>query len=400
MYDYAIIGGGISGLYTAYRLTRLHTSDKRIVLFEREPVLGGRARTALFQHTRVVTGAGVGRKTKDVRLLALMRRVGVAAPTFPVTHTSLLTFPCALQQEFEKIKRAYERLESPPPQTFREFAQRVLGTQAYEDFVDCAGYSDFESADVREVLHGYGFDDNYGSWEGVAVPWSDLIAALRAAILPRCTIIRNCSIRQLLRTRSTYTLLSRDDMYRARTVIIATAIDTLRMLLPQAPIYNYIHGQPFLRLYGKFSGRSAALMASQVADGMNIVGRPLQKIIPIRKDAGVYMIAYADNDSALFLAHVMDNTSRNRDYVASLLQRVLGVHEPVRIDTMRGFFFQDGTHYYDPMQSRPFRTRKDFIAAAQRPLPNVFVVGEVVCEQHGWTEGALESVDAIMGNTH
>lgn len=399
MYDYAIVGGGIAGLYAAYRLCRAHTSDKRIVLFEREPVLGGRARTAMFQHTRVVTGAGVGRKTKDVRLLALMRKLKVSAPTFPVTHTSLLTFPCALEKDFATIKAAYERLSSPPPMTFREFALRVLGARQYEDFVDCAGYSDFESEDVRDVLYRYGFDDNYASWQGVAVPWSELIDALRVEVARRCTIVRNCSIRQLLRTRTTYTLLSKNDMFRTRVVIIATAIDTLRLLLPQAPIYNYIRGQPFLRLYGKFSGRSAALMASQVADGVTIVGRPLQKIIPIRKDAGVYMIAYADNDSALFLSHVMDNTSRNRAYISSLLERALGIGH-LRIDTMRGFFFHDGTHYYDPLEEQMFRTRQDFIAAAQRPLPNVYVVGEVVSEHQGWTEGALASVDAIMGKAH
>jgi hypothetical protein len=41
-------------------------------------------------------------------------------------------------------------------------------------------------------------------------------------------------------------------------------------------------------------------------------------------------------------------------------------------------------------------TRSEFIYKAQHPLPNVLVVGEVVAENQGWTEGALDSVVKVV----
>jgi monoamine oxidase len=41
-------------------------------------------------------------------------------------------------------------------------------------------------------------------------------------------------------------------------------------------------------------------------------------------------------------------------------------------------------------------TRSQFIHKAQIPLPNLLVVGEVVAENQGWTEGALESVEKVV----
>ena len=46
MYDVAIIGGGISGLYTAWRLSQ--TTDLRVVLMESSGRFGGRYQTVVL----------------------------------------------------------------------------------------------------------------------------------------------------------------------------------------------------------------------------------------------------------------------------------------------------------------------------------------------------------------
>jgi hypothetical protein len=57
----------------------------------------------------------------------------------------------------------------------------------------------------------------------------------------------------------------------ARKVIIASTIDTTSRLLPTFKIYNQVHGQPFLRVYGKFSKPIPEL------DVYTIVPGPLKK---------------------------------------------------------------------------------------------------------------------------
>jgi monoamine oxidase len=42
-------------------------------------------------------------------------------------------------------------------------------------------------------------------------------------------------------------------------------------------------------------------------------------------------------------------------------------------------------------------TRLEFIHKVQRPLQNLFVVGEMVSLNQGWVEGALQSVQEVIG---
>ena len=42
------------------------------------------------------------------------------------------------------------------------------------------------------------------------------------------------------------------------------------------------------------------------------------------------------------------------------------------------------------------KNREQFIRAAQNPVPCMYVVGEMISRKQGWTEGALESVNAII----
>jgi monoamine oxidase len=62
---------------------------------------------------------------------------------------------------------------------------------------------------------------------------------------------------------------------------------------------------------------------------------------------------------------------------------------------MIDFYWPVGTHYYEPLHG-PYKNRREFIYAAQNPMPNVYVVGEVVSQHQGWVEGALESVEAVI----
>ena len=55
------------------------------------------------------------------------------------------------------------------------------------------------------------------------------------------------------------------------------------------------------------------------------------------------------------------------------------------IDTIT-FFHKEGTHYYTYYDHIPH----------QQPFSNLFIVGEMISNNQGWVEGALESVDNII----
>ena len=56
MYDYIIIGGGISGLYLNYLLTK----SNKTLLLEKNDHIGGRIYNEKFYDTEINTGARVG----------------------------------------------------------------------------------------------------------------------------------------------------------------------------------------------------------------------------------------------------------------------------------------------------------------------------------------------------
>ena len=131
--------------------------------------------------------------------------------------------------------------------------------------------------------------------------------------------------------------------------------------------------------------------------GYTIVPGPLQKIIPMDPDNGVYMIAYNDNKNALALKNHLKNTAENRELYELLLEKSLGIqNDALHIIALKDYYWPIGTHYYKPLNKELYSSREDFIDKAQHPEKGVLVVGEVVAISQGWTEGGLESVKAVL----
>jgi hypothetical protein len=134
-----------------------------------------------------------------------------------------------------------------------------------------------------------------------------------------------------------------------------------------------------------------------------VVRGPLQKLIPMDPNKGVYMIAYTDNEHAkrLKAKGALENTPIAREMYSKWIKNALGIPDkepPLNIIAIRDYYWNDGTHYYAPLNTREYKTRSDFIRKAQHPMPGMVVVGEVVSRHQGWVEGALESVDAVMND--
>jgi hypothetical protein len=179
-------------------------------------------------------------------------------------------------------------------------------------------------------------------------------------------------------------------------VIVATEIDSIRRLLPKEHVYKGIKGQPFLRLYGKFSNSSIPIIKEYVK-GYTVVPPPLQKIIPMDPDNGVYMIAYNDNKSSKYLKKWLENTEENRAKLCMLIKKSLGIPTEIKIylSNIVEFYWNIGTHYYTPLNQKKYKNRNIFIKNAQNPTEGILVVGESVSTNQGWVEGALESVERI-----
>lgn len=406
-YDIIIVGSGIAGLYSAYKIKKYSPNASFVVLEKyKKQWIGGRTGNYDFYGTKVVTGAGIGRKDTNPLLIKLLREMKIPfrKSTSIMEYSKLLKHQSGfdvvktiefLKNEYNKNPSKYKHL------TFKEFATQILGDVNYKLFTIYAGYTDYEYADVYETLYNYGMDDNKGGWPIMFLSWEKLVDNL-------CKYIDYKNIKASNNVVEITKISNQGDpclfevnteeghVYYSSKVIVATTITSIMKLVPGASepdsLYHQIHGQPFLRLYAKFDRKSAETLKKYITQ-YTIVPGPLQKIIPIDADKGIYMISYSDNQCALLLKNYLKNTLANRKLYEKLAEESLGIPiGSLKIIAIKDFYWPIGTHYFDPLHG--YKSREEFINKAQHPMEGMIVVGEAVSSYQGWVEGALESVES------
>jgi hypothetical protein len=405
-YDIIIVGAGIAGLYSAHRILK-QSPDLSILILESgaKSDIGGRMGNDQFYGVSVVKGAGIGRKKTDVILAALLKEFDVEYNEFVIDHK----FSPKIQDQVVDVnktvaflRKIYKQNSIKQQQKFKEFAVEHLGERMYNQFVLSTGYTDYEDADVYSVLYLYQMDNNTSGWTAYHIPWSDLVDKLKQRLGSHriktgqqvsSIQYRDCNFEVVANTGSS----NKQNVFRAKKVIVATSIDTVKRLFTGMPVYRQIQGQPFLYVYAKFNKESAALLKTLVPT-YTLVEPPLQKIIPMDADKGVYMIAYADNHNATRLKPYLDNTREsNKRYFERQMERVLGLNgSTLSIIAFTSYYWKIGTHYLEPHDTRNYRNLQQMLDLAQHPVPGILVVGEAVSAHQGWTEGALESVDRVL----
>lgn len=403
-YDIIIIGSGMAGLYSALNIKK-EKSDTNFLILEKykKKWIGGRTSNDTFHGVSVVTGAGIGRKDKNPLLIKLMKELDIhySEHDFTVNYSNLFT-PLNINLVINKLKVLYKKHSNLHNKTFKQFFIQVLGEEMYEQFIISAGYTDYENADIAETLYNYGMDDNKDGWTMLYIPWKKMVDKLYDEIGHNHFKFSSnvISITKIKKEPCLFEIKTQDKMYYSNKVIVATTISGIQNLVPGAlnknSIYKQIHGQPFLRLYAKFDKKSSEIMKNYVKT-YTILPGPLQKIIPMNADKGVYMIAYSDNKNAELLQKYLKNTAENRDLYCELIEKSLGIpYGELKILDIKDYYWPIGTHYYEPLKKEEFKNREDFVDEAQHPETGMLVVGEAVSRYQGWTEGALESVKSVI----
>lgn len=373
MYDYVIIGGGIAGLYTAYHLEHKY-KHIRILLLEKNPYLGGRTRMVDFHSSCVVTGAGVGRYPKDRLLYALVSQSheNILLKTSAICYqfaypVSTLAYVESLKQKKKWIKKHRST------HTFRQFFLSFFTRSEYKQFCDSNGYTDFEDADIVDTLYDYGFEDNVPGNQFFPVKWNRVIKNLSRQ-LKHTTILLNTAFERFRKQKDgTFKISTHDgQVFLAQKIVFAGSVEQY----PYQHIKKQIGYNSFLRAYS-FSHKITDPIHKK--GSTTYVDNELQKVLYITPR--IRMISYSDNQHAEKVMRLSD---------AEMMKKA-----GFSWDDTRRFYWKCGTHYYRPLESI-YTSRDDFIRHAQNPEPGIFLVGECISRNQGWTEGALESVHAIL----
>jgi len=373
----AIIGSGISGLFSALMLKSNFGDNVNITIFEKKNKIGGRIEVINFDGTEVISGAGIGRKD-DILLYNLCKLLNVTTNTYHAEfeHTSkpinIIEVLSLLEKNLNKLNR--------DENNFKEFAISILGKELYEKFIFSVGETDFEKADVIDTIYDYGFK-NYTNegFDAFSIKWVELLKSFENIFKKEIKLNKNIS--RIVTEKDGSFRINKQKYDR---VILAAPIDTIKKLLPRVKILKEISGQPFVRLYVKLDKPLEGIKKSFIK-----TEKPFQKIIVANKGKCIYQISYSDNN----IANKWKQTENIPKKVENGIMKIFG--QKVKVLKHKLIYWKIGTHYFKPL-SKKFKNRDEFLELAQNPQKNIFCVGEAFSRNQGWSEGALQSVYKIL----
>jgi hypothetical protein len=343
----------------------------------------------------VVVGAGVLRAKKDKIPIGLLNILGIKYNISKHATDYILPFKVELKELFEKLKQVYSK--DPTKyinNTFKQFAESVIGKKVYSQFRTQSGYSDYDKQNVHDTLYNYNFDDNYFNSHIISVDWVALITKLQEFLkgYKNFKIIKNRTVKSI--QYEPFEVITNKDKYQCKQLICGTDITSFKKIFNNLPNniltpYKKIMGQPFLLLYAKFSKDSTMIMKNYIKT-FTIVNGVLQKMIPINSNEGIYLVAYNDNKNAIKLKPYV----KNKKFISNLVKTTLGIKEDLEIKDMTHYYWENGTHYFTPYRAT-YQTN-EFYKKITNPIKNLYVIGEMVAQKQGWVGGTLETVDKVI----
>ncbi len=430
-HDMIIVGGGIAGLYCAYKILQ-QNPQCNILLLEKSDSFCERWKMARFAGMKLAMGAGIIRKEKDQRMMQLVHELGIhdeiAKTEFTVqtkhvfNNQPLLHF--SANQILQYLRAAWRRLPASEKYriTFKNLGLRTLKLRLYRQFLLQVGYTDFEQSPAHIVLQYYGLDDFIRSgWQAFGLDW-DIIRNHLVKHLnnrPNLRLLKNANVIATTKIEEEeekdeekenhpqqysvqYRRADDNQIYTHTThkLIFACRMDNyVEGILPKMVSSYYkmlkecFRGNPYLRCYVQFNRESTRIM-DDLINGFTCVNSPLQKIIPVNKKKGVYMISYSDNQSAITMA---TEIVVNKSSLQATIEKTFGLDSGViGIQRYISQFWPVGTHWVADIPEEFGHNYRAFLKYVQNPYPGLFMVGEMVSTNQGWAEGALESVESVL----
>jgi monoamine oxidase len=430
IYDYIVLGGGISGLYCAHLLLK-KSPKASVLILEREAVVGGRVHTYSDKYMSVEAGAGRFNMAHTL-LMELIGELGLSKKIYPISSDAgyapadgsepkiLLGNDIKTKWYIVKVVLA-SKLESADllkSMSFIDYCKRVLVKSEIEYIKGSFGYYSelviMNAYDVIHLLGELGPGNDFGGLKGGLVQIIDKLVdriSRRAGsrILCNKTVI---DIQYVYRGvmgsaqpgsgsanqhngGSVIEVYCKENVrpYVGLKCICAfpkQVAEKLAIFKPMKDVFAQIVCAPLCRIYSTFP----VVKGKTWFSGMPkfTTNNNLRMVIPISESDGVIMISYSDNKYAdgwnrLYKSGGVDAVNRE---LARLMKKSTGIDIPTPLST-RVFHWPCGVGYWGiGADSSQFPLQPD------SSVP-IYLCGEHYSgESQQWMEGALETAKRVV----
>jgi monoamine oxidase len=424
IYDYIVLGGGISGLYCAYLLLK-KTHKSSVLILEKEGVVGGRVHTYSDKYMTVEAGAGQFNMAHTL-LMDLIDELGLTRKIFPISSDASYAPADGSEPRFlsgndvktkwymVKVVAAsqFESAEVLRSMSFIDYCKTVLGKAEIEYITGSFGYYSelviMNAYDALHLIRELGPGNDFGGLKGGLVQIIDRLVdrisrRSGSRILCNKTVVDIQYVYKGIGTKAfgTGTEGSVIEVYCKENVrpyiglkcicaLPKQVTERLPLFKPLKDVFAQIVCAPLCRIYSTFP----VVRGKTWFSGMPkfTTNNNLRMVIPISEADGVIMISYSDNKYAdgwnrLYKSRGIDAVNRE---LARLMKKSTGMDIPAPISTQI-FHWPCGVGYWGiGAYSSKFPLQPD-------PEVPIYLCGEHYSgKSQQWMEGALETAKQVV----
>lgn len=399
MYDYIIVGAGISGLLAATKISKRYPKAK-IAVMEAYGTPGGRIQS--YRKDGLSWEKGAGRiHSSHTMVNQLVAKYGLtkikisdqtnwrADQTSEPNHwPAIATVIIESFSQFSKQELQLHTLEGLLNKVLKgDTVLKMISQFAYTSEITSLR-ADLALESLKKELgpvKGY----FYTLAEGLQSITDNLMKEAEAAGVKFFFNHRLTSLEHGLQTKLHFSKVE----FSAKKVILAIHSDGLKGLAPfkNLPILKKIQMNPLLRIYGVFP-----LPAWFEGIPRTVTPAPLRHVIPINPKKGTIMTSYTDGEDTKFWMNILKRygekgvSERIIQESEELFQKK--IPEP---HIFKMYYWKEGCSYWLP----GLYDVHEYSKAIMQPLvknPNIFVTGESYAVNQCWIESALEHTTEML----
>lgn len=401
MYDVIIIGGGISGLSTAYRFIE---SNKKILLIESTDRLGGRIQTETVNNFKLEAGAARICQTHQ-KTLNLIEDLGLKDKLIKLPNETDIYIngkktknktSKLIKEIFDAYKKKNDYKTKLEEITFFQFCIDMIGFNDANFLKKSFPYdAEFTKMNAQAAIKLFQKDfKDKNDYYILSTGLSSVIDKLESEINydPNITIQKEESLLEV--DYDSNTIITDKDIYQYKNLILSIPYSNLKKINISQDIQyiNSVKKIPLLRIYAKYPVNEQN--ESWFKDiKKTVTDNYIRYIIPIDYKNGLIMISYCDSDVANMWNDLILSSDKNIiNRLHKEVENLFGIKPPEPQYTYY-YYWSDGLGVW-----RPGYDSDKIYPQMLQPIDgeNIFICGDSYSKKQGWIEGALETTYDVL----
>lgn len=413
MYDVIILGGGLSGLFSAYKIYQKYPKAK-VLLLESQNRLGGRIDTYEDKIYGPIEKGAARFNKKHKHLLQLIHELGLESniktitPSIDFVPSTPTNLPHT-QSDIQKITKKIIETETPREvlqnKIFIDYIKEILPREEAQLYYDSFGYTSeltyMNAYDTIQLIKNHFVSKHFYSLKGGFTQIIDrLLQELskhKNMIIQKNNTVIDIELPTQPTVSTTITASTPDGSrkYQGKTIISTLNKETIEhfpVFRPIHPYLKYIKNLPLCRIYAKFALDPQTGEPWFQGRHKFTTNNNLRMIIPMNAEKGTMMVTYTDNKIATNWNKIYETEGVEtlNKKIHTLLKKTTKIENIPPLEQTKVFYWEHGVAYYGKGFDSTTMLKKII-----QPYPNqsLYICGENYSEKNNqWMEGALDTV--------